>query len=69
MRTQGVEYSPRAKSMLQAAVALSDNAAADVVLRVIGGPSVLEGYIRSIGIRGFHIEDNEAGLHRDVRAQ
>lgn len=57
------------RELLSMAVSLSDNAAADIVLRVVGGPSALNQYVKSLGITGFHIEDNEAGLHRDVTAQ
>jgi beta-lactamase class A len=55
--------------LLSMAVSLSDNAAADIVLRVVGGPSAENQYVQSLGISGFHIQDNEAGLHRDVTAQ
>jgi beta-lactamase class A len=57
------------RRLLSMAVSLSDNGAADVVLRVIGGPSVVDRYIQAIGISGFHLEDNEATLHRDRAAQ
>jgi hypothetical protein len=54
------------RELLRLSVSLSDNAAADIVLRTIGGPIALDNYIKAIGIAGFHIEDNEARLHRDV---
>jgi beta-lactamase class A len=57
------------RELLRVAVSLSDNAAADVVLRIIGGPSIVDSYIKSIGVSGFHIEDNEQSLHRDVAIQ
>jgi beta-lactamase class A len=57
------------RRLLTLAVSLSDNVAADVVLRIIGGPEVVDGYIKAAGIGGFHIEDNEASLHRDAAAQ
>jgi beta-lactamase class A len=57
------------RRLLALAVSLSDNVAADVVLRIIGGPAVVDGYIKAAGIDGFHIEDNEAALHRDAAAQ
>jgi beta-lactamase class A len=57
------------RQLLTLAVSLSDNVAADVVLRIIGGPAVVDGYIKAAGIGGFHIEDNEAALHRDPAAQ
>ena len=57
------------RQLLNMAVSLSDNVAADIVLRVIGGPTVVDRYIKSSGIAGFHLEDNEAALHRDATAQ
>jgi beta-lactamase class A len=57
------------RQLLALAVSLSDNVAADVVLRIIGGPAVVDAYIKATGIGGFHIEDNEAALHRDAAAQ
>jgi beta-lactamase class A len=62
------------RELLRLAVSLSDNVAADIVLRIIsgrgrGGPTVVDEYVKAIGIRGFHLEDGEAALHRDVRAQ
>ncbi|MGB6845455.1 MAG: class A beta-lactamase [Candidatus Acidiferrales bacterium] len=57
------------RELLQMAVSLSDNVAADIVLRTIGGPEVVDKYIKSIGVKGFHLEDDEQALRRDVRAQ
>lgn len=57
------------RELLQMSVSLSDNVAADIVLRLIGGPQVLDDYIRQLGISGFHIEDDEAALHRNEAAQ
>jgi beta-lactamase class A len=57
------------RELLSAGVSLSDNAAADVALRVVGGPAVVDSYIKSIGVPGFHLEDGEDGLARDVTAQ
>jgi beta-lactamase class A len=55
--------------LVRLAVSESDNVAADIVLRVIGGPEVVDGYIESIGVTGFHLEDDERGLSRDVAVQ
>ena len=55
--------------LLRLASSLSDNVAADIVLRVVGGPGEVDGYFKSIGVRGFHLEDGEHGLHRDRQAQ
>lgn len=57
------------RELLSAAVSLSDNAAADIVLRSLGGPPVVDSYIKSIGVTGFHLEDSEDGLARDVKVQ
>jgi beta-lactamase class A len=55
--------------LLELAVSLSDNVAADILLRSIGGPSVVDDYLKSNGIAGFHLQDDEAVLHRDETAQ
>jgi beta-lactamase class A len=57
------------RQLLSMAVSLSDNVAADILLRNIGGPAVVDRYIKSAGIAGFHLKDNEATLHRDSAAQ
>jgi len=57
------------RELLRLAVTLSDNAAADTALRIIGGPVELTKYMSSLGVKGFHQQDSEAGLHRDVQAQ
>ncbi|MBS1839995.1 MAG: class A beta-lactamase [Acidobacteria bacterium] len=57
------------RELLRLSVSLSDNAAADIVLRLVGGPAVVDAYIKSVGVEGFHLEDGEHGLHRDARAQ
>lgn len=57
------------RQLLNMAVSLSDNVAADILLRVVGGPAIVDRYIKSAGVSGFHIEDNEAALHRDPKAQ
>ena len=57
------------RELLRLAVSLSDNAAADTVLRLLGGPAPVTAYIRSLGAPGFNLQDNEAALHRDSKAQ
>jgi beta-lactamase class A len=57
------------RRLLDMAVSLSDNIAADIVLRVIGGPAVVDRYMKQVGIAGFHLKDDEAVLHRDATAQ
>jgi beta-lactamase class A len=55
--------------LLQLSVGLSDNTATDILLRLAGGPSVVKEYIASLDVKGFHLEDGERELHRDVHAQ
>ena len=55
--------------LLRLAVSLSDNVAADILLRFAGGTKAVNAYIASLGISGFHLRDNEAVLHREVSAQ
>jgi len=57
------------RELLRLAVSQSDNAATDLVLRTIGGPEVVDNYIHSLGIAGFHLEDGERGLARSVSVQ
>src|SRR5438876_11753751 len=57
------------RELLRLAVSLSDNSAADLVLRVIGGPEVVQHDMNSIGVDDFQLKDGERGLHRDVAAQ
>jgi beta-lactamase class A len=50
-------------------VSVSDNVAADILLRLVGGPTVVNAYIAGLGVSGFHLEDSEAVLHREESAQ
>jgi beta-lactamase class A len=55
--------------LLRLTVSLSDNVAADVLLRLVGGPQVVNRYIAALRIGGFHLQDSEAVLHHEVLAQ
>jgi beta-lactamase class A len=57
------------RELLRLAASLSDNVAADIVLRVVGGPGKVDAYVKSLGVQGFHLEDGEHGLHSDVAVQ
>lgn len=57
------------RELLRLTVSESDNAAADIVLRVTGGPAAVDSYVRGLGVKGFHLEDSEHALHRDAAAQ
>lgn len=55
--------------LLQMTVSLSDNTAADLLLRLAGGTQVVNDYIASLGVTGFHLLDGERALHRDTPLQ
>jgi beta-lactamase class A len=57
------------RELLRLAVSLSDNVAADILIRKAGGTAVVNRYIASLGIRGFHLVDNEKALHHDTELQ
>jgi beta-lactamase class A len=57
------------RELLRLTVSQSDNVAADILLRIAGGPKAVNTYIDSLGVIGFHLQDNEAVLHHDVSAQ
>jgi beta-lactamase class A len=57
------------RELLRLTVSLSDNVAADILLRLAGGPKAVNSYITALGISGFHLQDNEAVLHHEVSAQ
>lgn len=63
----GVEVPLR--ELLRLVVALSDNAGADVLLRVLGGGDALDAYVASLGLRGFQQKDNEREMHLDQTLQ
>jgi beta-lactamase class A len=55
--------------LIQLTVSRSDNVAADILLRLIGGPKTVNTYIAGLGVRGFRLRDSEAVLHRKKSAQ
>lgn len=57
------------KELLRLAVSDSDGIAADILMRVLGGPSTVDGYIRSLGIEGIRVKDTEKLLGKDIQAQ
>jgi beta-lactamase class A len=57
------------RELLRLAVSLSDNAAADVLLRLLGGPEVLNAYVASLGVSGFQQKDTEGAMHRNEQLQ
>lgn len=57
------------RELLRLTVSLSDNAAADILLRLVGGTEPVSAYMTSIGVTGFHLQDGEHALHQEVAAQ
>ena len=57
------------RELLRLTVALSDNVAADMLLRISGGPAAVNEYVASLEIQGFHLQDGEHELHREMLAQ
>ena len=57
------------RELIQLTAGLSDNAASEVLLRIVGGPTVVQDYVRSLGIAEFQLQDGEQTLHRDPTAQ
>jgi beta-lactamase class A len=47
----------------------SDNIAANILLRLIGGPDVLQQYLDSLGLSAIHQQDSEQTLHGDQKLQ
>jgi beta-lactamase class A len=50
------------RELIRLSVSESDNGATDVLMRILGGSKAVDGYIASIGITGFHIENGEDTL-------
>jgi beta-lactamase class A len=57
------------RELLRLSVSLSDNVAADILLRLVGGPKAVNTYIAALRVSGFHLRDSEAVLHHEVSAQ
>lgn len=53
------------RDLLEMTVSFSDNTAADILLRLAGGPKVVNDYVASLGVTGFHLQDDERALHRE----
>ena len=54
------------KELLEAALALSDNNACDILIKFAGGIEKIDAYIRSLGIDGFKLSETEASMHADI---
>lgn len=57
------------RKIIKLTVETSDNTAADIQLRLIGGPVVLQQYLDSLGLSAIHQQDSEHTLHGDQKLQ
>jgi beta-lactamase class A len=57
------------RKIIKLTVETSDNTAADIQLRLIGGPAVLQQYLDSLGLSAIHQQDTEHSLHGDQKLQ
>lgn len=63
------DMSMRLDSLIYYMISVSDNNAADILLRRVGGPEAVNGYVRSLGISGTQIQVNEEQMHQDWETQ
>jgi len=57
------------RKIIKLSVETSDNTATDIELRLIGGPSVLQQCLNSLGLGAIHQQDSERTLHSDQKLQ
>ncbi len=57
------------RKLIKLSVETSDNSATDIELRLIGGPTVLQQYLDSLGSTAIHQQDSEHTLHGDQKLQ
>jgi beta-lactamase class A len=57
------------RKLIKLSVETSDNSATDLLLKLIGGPTVLQAYLDSLGLSAIHQQDSEHTLHADQKLQ
>jgi beta-lactamase class A len=57
------------RELIQLVIEQSDNGAEETLLRIVGGPAIVQSYIHSLGITAFQLRDSEAALNRDESLQ
>jgi beta-lactamase class A len=57
------------REFIQLVIEQSDNGAEETLLRIVGGPAIVQSYIHSLGISAFQLKDSEAALNRDESLQ
>jgi len=63
----GTEESFTVGQLLEAAVSHSDNTAADVLLKLVGGPGAVTAFLRGHGIRGMRVDRGEDGIAEEFQ--
>jgi beta-lactamase class A len=66
---QGRQETFTVRQLLDAAVSASDNTAADVLLKLIGGPGVATAFLRQHGIRHMRIDRGEGEIAREFQGR
>lgn len=61
---QGESMRFTVRELLTYAVSKSDNSAVDALIRFVGGPSIIERYLRARGIEDMRVDRDEAGNAR-----
>lgn len=54
------------KELLEAALALSDNNACDILIKFTGGIEKIDAYIRGLGIEDFKLSETETSMNADI---
>lgn len=55
--------------ILELTVAKSDNNGCDIMLKLLGGPKMVQKFMDSKGVKGFQIRNSEAEMHKDWSLQ
>ncbi len=66
-KSQGKEFT--VAELLQYMVSNSDNTACDVLLRLIGGPKMVDQYLQNLGLKDIVVANTEKELAQDQAAQ
>lgn len=57
------------RELMRLSVALSDNIATDILLRLIGGPPTVQRSLDQLGWPAIHVRDTERAMHDDTNLQ
>jgi beta-lactamase class A len=57
------------RELVRLAISESDGTASDVLLRLVGGPRSVAGYLRDLNVRDIEVATTEQQIGRDERAQ